>query len=137
VQALLHLVQIKMAGGEYAAAWDARNAVNRMREGERRRAEFGQLELPMSVVTVGELLGKQEREMNEMRLEQRRQGLTRPAAHFQLNVSRTSNGGPFPAQRKPAQLRCCPGALAFSQLYTATLAPAVTSSRAYLDRARP
>jgi hypothetical protein len=32
VQALLHLVQIKMAGGEYAAAWDARNAVNRMRE---------------------------------------------------------------------------------------------------------
>jgi len=81
--------------------------------------------MPMSVVTVGELLGKQQRETNELRLEQRRQGLTRPAAPFQVNVSRTSNGGSFQAQRKPAQLRCCPGALAFSQLHTATLASEV------------
>ena len=72
IQALIHLTKIKMATGEYAAAWDARNAANRLRDEERRRAELNTLEQPLSVVTVGELLGKHDREMDELRLEQRR-----------------------------------------------------------------
>ena len=71
VHALGHLAKLKIAQGDYSAAWDARNAANRLREAERLAAERDVAEKPESAVAVGGLLATQERELRDLRVAHR------------------------------------------------------------------
>ena len=71
MQALGHLVKAKMASGEFAAAWEARNAANKVALEERLRAEDAVLESSAAVENVQHLLAQQEDELDELRRRQR------------------------------------------------------------------
>ena len=71
MHALGHLAKLKIAQGDYSAAWDARNAANRLREAERSAAERDVAEKPESAVAVGGLLATQERELRDLRVAHR------------------------------------------------------------------
>ena len=47
-----------MATGEYAAAWDARNAANKLRERERISAEERTFDAPESTLATSQLLAR-------------------------------------------------------------------------------
>ena len=71
VHALGHLAKLKIAQGDYSAAWDARNAANRLREAERSAVERDVADQPESAVAVGDLLATQERELRDLRVAHR------------------------------------------------------------------
>ena len=71
VHALNHLVKIKMATGEYAAAWDARNAANKLRERERISAEERTFDAPESTLATSQLLARHDQEARDLRTTQR------------------------------------------------------------------
>ena len=71
VHALNHLVKIKMATGEYAAAWDARNAANKLREMERVDAENRHLDAPGATLATAQLLARHDQEARDLLAEQR------------------------------------------------------------------
>ena len=71
MHALGHLAKLKIAQGDYSAAWDARNAANRLREAERSAAERDVANQPESAVAVGGLLATQERELRDLRVAHR------------------------------------------------------------------
>ena len=60
-----------MATGEYAAAWDARNAADKLREMERVAAENRHLDAPESTLATAQLLARHDQEARDLLAEQR------------------------------------------------------------------
>ena len=60
-----------MATGEYAAAWDARNAANKLRETERVDAEHRHLDAPRATLATAQLLARHDQEARDLLAEQR------------------------------------------------------------------
>ena len=60
-----------MATGEYAAAWDARNAANKLRERERISAEERTFDAPESTLATSQLLARHDQEARDLRTTQR------------------------------------------------------------------
>jgi hypothetical protein len=71
VHALSQLAKVKIAQGEYAAAWDARNAATQLREAERAEAESAVTADPSCAMDVASLLETHARELRDLRVTQR------------------------------------------------------------------
>ena len=99
VHALNHLVKIKMATGEYAAAWDARNAANKLREMERVDAENRHLDAPGATLATAQLLARHDQEARDLLAEQRVRA-ARLEREIQTEIER--RGGPRGGDTNPA-----------------------------------
>ena len=71
MHALSQLAKVKIAQGEYAAAWDARNAATQLREAERAEAESAVTADPSCAMDVASLLETHARELRDLRVTQR------------------------------------------------------------------
>ena len=99
VHALNHLVKIKMATGEYAAAWDARNAANKLREMERVDAENRHLDAPGATLATAQLLARHDQEARDLLAEQHVRA-ARLEREIQTEIER--RGGPRGGDTNPA-----------------------------------
>ena len=88
-----------MATGEYAAAWDARNAANKLREMERVDAENRHLDAPGATLATAQLLARHDQEARDLLAEQRVRA-ARLEREIQTEIER--RGGPRGGDTNPA-----------------------------------